>query len=132
MTTPPDLTRTQTTALRDYVRARGHMWKSDLHHAWCSPEGRRSVGVTLAALESSHGFAWLHAFETPGDWYQDVGESIAAARPEVPAGPRKRFALVPAMREEICDHPLGFRYTGAIPCTGPRVCPLCGEIGGGS
>jgi len=28
-------------------------------------------------------------------------------------------------RDEECEHPSGFPYTGAIPCTGERVCPLC-------
>lgn len=29
-------------------------------------------------------------------------------------------------RDEECEHGLGFPYTGRIPCTGPRKCPLCG------
>jgi len=40
---------------------------------------------------------------------------------------KKIFALVPSEREKDCTHPLGFPYTGHIPCTGPRRCPLCGE-----
>jgi len=40
--------------------------------------------------------------------------------------PKKIFALIPSEREKECDHPLGFAYTGKIPCTGPRVCRLCG------
>lgn len=39
---------------------------------------------------------------------------------------RKKYAANPAEREKVCDHPLGFPYRGRIPCTGPRVCPMCG------
>ena len=39
---------------------------------------------------------------------------------------KKVYALFPAERERECDHPMGFPYTGRIPCTGPRVCSLCG------
>jgi len=34
--------------------------------------------------------------------------------------------MIPEMRELECEHTLGFPYTGTIPCTGPRVCPMCG------
>lgn len=39
---------------------------------------------------------------------------------------KKIFAADPAVRGQDCDHPSGFPYQGRIPCTGPRVCPLCG------
>ncbi len=38
----------------------------------------------------------------------------------------KKYAANPAERTKVCDHPLGFPYKGRIPCTGPRVCPMCG------
>ena len=41
---------------------------------------------------------------------------------------KKVYALVPAEREKECDHPAGFAYTGRVPCTGPRVCYLCGTV----
>ena len=25
-----------------------------------------------------------------------------------------------------CDHRAGFPYSGKVPCTGPRLCPVCG------
>ena len=37
----------------------------------------------------------------------------------------KRFALVPSERLKECEHE-HMRYRGAIPCTGPRVCSMCG------
>ena len=40
---------------------------------------------------------------------------------------KKRFALIPAVREQECDHE-HWHYRGEIPCTGPRVCNMCGEI----
>lgn len=27
-----------------------------------------------------------------------------------------------------CTHAHGFPYAGKVPCTGPRRCPLCGEV----
>lgn len=27
-----------------------------------------------------------------------------------------------------CKHGLGFPYAGTVPCTGPRRCPLCGQV----
>lgn len=42
-------------------------------------------------------------------------------------GPRlKIYALIPEVRLQVCDHPVGFSYTGRVPGTGPRVCYLCG------
>ena len=41
--------------------------------------------------------------------------------------PKKIHALIPTEREKECDHAMGFPYTGTIPCTGPRTCPLCGS-----
>jgi hypothetical protein len=38
----------------------------------------------------------------------------------------KRFALDPHERGEPCDHVGHVRYIGVIPCTGPRVCNMCG------
>jgi len=38
---------------------------------------------------------------------------------------RKRFAAHPGVREQICNHHHA-PYSGAIPCTGPRVCTMCG------
>ncbi len=38
----------------------------------------------------------------------------------------KKNALDPAEREKECAHELGFSYTGTIPCTGPKVCYMCG------
>jgi hypothetical protein len=40
---------------------------------------------------------------------------------------KKRFALNPRERDKECSHELGFRYNGTIPCTGPKVCLMCGE-----
>lgn len=40
--------------------------------------------------------------------------------------PLKIYALVPSEREQVCDHKLGFSYTGDVPCTGPRRCAMCG------
>ena len=40
----------------------------------------------------------------------------------------KKNAANPAERTKVCDHPLGFPYRGRIPCTGPRVCPMCGAF----
>jgi len=34
-------------------------------------------------------------------------------------------ALVPAVREQVCDHP-AFMYTGRVPCTGALRCYMCG------
>ena len=42
--------------------------------------------------------------------------------------PKKRFALVPSEREKECNHPMGFPYTGKMPCTGLEQCPTCGTI----
>lgn len=38
---------------------------------------------------------------------------------------KQRFALIPAEREKECEH-LHMPYRGSIPCTGPRVCTMCG------
>lgn len=38
----------------------------------------------------------------------------------------KKNALDPAEREKECLHELGFQYSGRIPCTGPKVCYMCG------
>ena len=43
---------------------------------------------------------------------------------------KKQYALDPAEREKECTHELGFAYRGSIPCTGPRICYMCGERGG--
>jgi hypothetical protein len=40
-------------------------------------------------------------------------------------GRRKVRALDPAVREEVCDH-AHMPFRGAIPCTGPRACTMCG------
>lgn len=40
--------------------------------------------------------------------------------------PRKIYAASAEEREKICDHPGGFPHAGAIPCTGPRICRMCG------
>ena len=40
--------------------------------------------------------------------------------------PKKRCALIPEIRDEICDHPLGFQWSGSMPCTGSKQCPMCG------
>ncbi len=40
--------------------------------------------------------------------------------------PKKIYAQDPKVREQECDHPGGFPYRGAIPCTGPQICYLCG------
>lgn len=81
--TTDDLTETETAALRDYVRAYGHMWKSELHSRLCSEAGRRSLGPTLVRLADARGFAWLHGFETPSEWY---GDDAGEAPPTVPPG----------------------------------------------
>lgn len=39
---------------------------------------------------------------------------------------KKIYALFPEERERECDHPSGFPYRGQVPCTGPRVCRMCG------
>ena len=38
--------------------------------------------------------------------------------------PLRRFAMF--NRDKPCNHPQGFPYRGEIPCTGPKVCPMCG------
>lgn len=38
----------------------------------------------------------------------------------------KIYALFPSERTKECDHPSGFAFRGKMPCTGPRVCHLCG------
>lgn len=30
--------------------------------------------------------------------------------------------------DQACEHPSGFVYRGAIPCTGPKVCHMCGAF----
>jgi hypothetical protein len=40
---------------------------------------------------------------------------------------RKVLALVPSVQSETCHHAAGFAYTGRVPCTGPRVCHMCGS-----
>ncbi len=39
---------------------------------------------------------------------------------------KKIYALDAKVREEECDHSCGFTYRGKMPCTGPRVCHMCG------
>lgn len=39
----------------------------------------------------------------------------------------KRFALLPSEREKPCPHEM-VAYIGRIPCTGPRVCRMCGTV----
>ena len=54
-------------------------------------------------------------------------EAVEVHNREVPCRRfRKKNALDPAEREKPCDHALGFRYAGKIPCTGPKLCPMCG------
>ena len=38
---------------------------------------------------------------------------------------KKRYALVASEREKECPH-VHVPFTGSIPCTGPRVCSMCG------
>ena len=38
---------------------------------------------------------------------------------------KKRLALIPSEREKECEHER-LHYRGAIPCTGPKVCDMCG------
>ena len=39
---------------------------------------------------------------------------------------KKKYALVPSEREKECYHEMGFYWTGKIPCTGIRICYMCG------
>lgn len=45
------------------------------------------------------------------------------------AGPlrkrKKTLALVPSVREQDCPH-AHVPYRGRVPCTGPRICSMCG------
>jgi len=38
---------------------------------------------------------------------------------------KKIFALIPSERSKECPHE-HMHYRGTIPCTGPRVCSMCG------
>lgn len=40
--------------------------------------------------------------------------------------PLRKFALFG--RDKECTHGLGFPYSGKMPCTGEKRCPLCGMI----
>jgi hypothetical protein len=40
-------------------------------------------------------------------------------------GRLKVNALYPPVRLEVCDH-VHMPYRGSVPCTGPRVCTMCG------
>lgn len=40
---------------------------------------------------------------------------------------KKFYALVPSEREKECDHKM-CAYTGAVPCTGPYKCLMCGAF----
>lgn len=40
----------------------------------------------------------------------------------------QRFHLDPIERDKECIHRFGFLYTGTIPCTGRKVCPMCGTV----
>ena len=42
--------------------------------------------------------------------------------------PPQRYHQKIADRSDPCKHDGGFRFTGEIPCTGPRVCILCGVL----
>jgi len=37
----------------------------------------------------------------------------------------KRFALIPEEREKECNHAF-LHFRGSMPCTGPKVCSMCG------
>ena len=37
----------------------------------------------------------------------------------------KRFALIPEEREKECTHEW-MHFRGSMPCTGPKVCSMCG------
>ena len=39
---------------------------------------------------------------------------------------KKTLALVPEVREEVCDHSCGGHYTGSMPGTGRIACFMCG------
>lgn len=39
---------------------------------------------------------------------------------------KKKLALDPEVREQKCDH-VHAPYSGQIPCTGPRICSMCGS-----
>ena len=39
---------------------------------------------------------------------------------------KKIYALFADVREQECDHPCGWPYTGSMPCTGSQRFPLCG------
>ena len=41
---------------------------------------------------------------------------------------KKVCALLASEREKECEHPSGFPYSGAIPCTGVRRCRMCGTV----
>lgn len=41
--------------------------------------------------------------------------------------PLKRFALYPSERHKVCLHEHA-PYRGNIPCTGPRICTMCGTL----
>ena len=39
---------------------------------------------------------------------------------------KKVNALIPEIREQECHHDCSFAFTGKLPCTGPRICLMCG------
>ena len=39
----------------------------------------------------------------------------------------KRYALIPSERNKPCTHEHA-PYSGRMPCTGPRVCSMCGTV----
>lgn len=39
---------------------------------------------------------------------------------------KKILALHPEVREQECEH-VHAPYSGSMPCTGPRICSMCGS-----
>lgn len=40
---------------------------------------------------------------------------------------KKIHALIPSERDKDCTHELGFSWSGKVPCTGRKLCYMCGE-----
>lgn len=91
------------------------------------PRGRITRAIKIAHAEQLHILQQVTLLldTDPISAMTFIEQSRPAGGMRADDPPRKINALFPETREQMCDHPMGFPYSGEMPCTGPKRCPLC-------
>jgi hypothetical protein len=93
--------------------------------AWIRAEGYPQGRPAPGRLNCPCGKAPLSEFDSEEGNVTCACGSVYTWDGWVVSGPKKVFALAPSEREKECEHEHA-PYSGVIPCTGPRVCTMCG------